>query len=141
MIRRPPRSTLFPYTTLFRSPLRGSPDGDDDEGKVGEVKQPPERHQPRRGQDSTAFWAVGKHGKHRSRGGEESIEQESIAPVGPHERNLTAPQPTHEAGLTVYDKRQTNRHGNEERIESAGDETDGKHFIQIALYNDLMQKR
>src|SRR2546422_3282557 len=31
MIRRPPRSTLFPYTTLFRSPLgagmRGSGDG------------------------------------------------------------------------------------------------------------------
>src|SRR2546430_11429475 len=26
MIRRPPRSTLFPYTTLFRSP--GVPDGD-----------------------------------------------------------------------------------------------------------------
>src|SRR5256886_11657545 len=26
MIRRPPRSTLFPYTTLFRSP-RWSPDG------------------------------------------------------------------------------------------------------------------
>src|SRR5258708_13023699 len=30
MIRRPPRSTLFPYTTLFRSPFRsrrtGSPD-------------------------------------------------------------------------------------------------------------------
>src|SRR2546430_10958507 len=25
MIRRPPRSTLFPYTTLFRSPLTGSP--------------------------------------------------------------------------------------------------------------------
>src|SRR5256885_4179161 len=23
MIRRPPRSTLFPYTTLFRSPNRG----------------------------------------------------------------------------------------------------------------------
>src|SRR3712207_6918383 len=32
MIRRPPRSTLFPYTTLFRSRrvrvlLRGAPDG------------------------------------------------------------------------------------------------------------------
>src|SRR6266511_5312546 len=31
MIRRPPRSTLFPYTTLFRSPARPrrtrSPDG------------------------------------------------------------------------------------------------------------------
>src|SRR2546429_6139775 len=25
MIRRPPRSTLFPYTTLFRSILRASP--------------------------------------------------------------------------------------------------------------------
>src|SRR2546430_9706219 len=25
MIRRPPRSTLFPYTTLFRSPLRALP--------------------------------------------------------------------------------------------------------------------
>src|SRR2546426_4459909 len=24
MIRRPPRSTLFPYTTLFRSPTEGS---------------------------------------------------------------------------------------------------------------------
>src|SRR2546429_5050238 len=25
MIRRPPRSTLFPYTTLFRSPLHSRP--------------------------------------------------------------------------------------------------------------------
>src|SRR5438034_7755385 len=27
MIRRPPRSTLFPYTTLFRSPGRGGDGG------------------------------------------------------------------------------------------------------------------
>src|SRR5262245_62752893 len=27
IIRRPPRSTLFPYTTLFRSPRRRSPRG------------------------------------------------------------------------------------------------------------------
>src|SRR5256885_11737955 len=27
MIRRPPRSTLFPYTTLFRSNFRSSPVG------------------------------------------------------------------------------------------------------------------
>src|SRR5256885_3619530 len=26
MIRRPPRSTLFPYTTLFRSPRRRAPE-------------------------------------------------------------------------------------------------------------------
>src|SRR2546429_6548732 len=30
MIRRPPRSTLFPYTTLFRSP---GPDGDGERGR------------------------------------------------------------------------------------------------------------
>src|SRR2546430_8274795 len=29
MIRRPPRSTLFPYTTLFRSPVRALPPGSD----------------------------------------------------------------------------------------------------------------
>src|SRR5437868_9230907 len=29
MIRRPPRSTLFPYTTLFRSDAGGLPDGVD----------------------------------------------------------------------------------------------------------------
>src|SRR2546422_1652602 len=28
MIRRPPRSTLFPYTTLFRSPSRLDPGGE-----------------------------------------------------------------------------------------------------------------
>src|SRR5256886_9024204 len=27
MIRRPPRSTLFPYTTLFRSPVASAPTG------------------------------------------------------------------------------------------------------------------
>src|SRR2546427_5815842 len=27
MIRRPPRSTLFPYTTLFRSPTASAPQG------------------------------------------------------------------------------------------------------------------
>src|SRR5687768_17999726 len=30
MIRRPPRSTLFPYTTLFRSEEMASPDADFD---------------------------------------------------------------------------------------------------------------
>src|SRR5690554_7737406 len=44
MIRRPPRSTLFPYTTLFRSPDYGQPGGDragsgtfvDDNGSIFE---------------------------------------------------------------------------------------------------------
>src|SRR5258708_36074847 len=37
MIRRPPRSTLFPYTTLFRSPF-------DPVGPVGCVLLLPDRH-------------------------------------------------------------------------------------------------
>src|SRR5256885_4454424 len=32
MIRRPPRSTLFPYTTLFRSPSRSFPAEPSQEG-------------------------------------------------------------------------------------------------------------
>src|SRR2546430_13585561 len=36
MIRRPPRSTLFPYTTLFRSPF-GNPIGAGDAGVVASV--------------------------------------------------------------------------------------------------------
>src|SRR2546427_6287282 len=38
MIRRPPRSTLFPYTTLFRSrrgATAGGADGDEQRGGVG----------------------------------------------------------------------------------------------------------
>src|SRR3712207_7471319 len=34
MIRRPPRSTLFPYTTLFRSPRRAADDRRDDARRV-----------------------------------------------------------------------------------------------------------
>src|SRR5256885_5673542 len=36
MIRRPPRSTLFPYTTLFRSELRDVRAGGEDEGLAGD---------------------------------------------------------------------------------------------------------
>src|SRR3712207_8555234 len=38
MIRRPPRSTLFPYTTLFRSPVHELPDR-----RVGVVLRLPEQ--------------------------------------------------------------------------------------------------
>src|SRR3712207_7239624 len=45
MIRRPPRSTLFPYTTLFRSPRQvvhvAVADADDVAGQ-GEVGAPPD---------------------------------------------------------------------------------------------------
>src|SRR5256884_6998816 len=50
MIRRPPRSTLFPYTTLFRSPLhvRARLHGGvsvllGDRGRVRRLRRPPGR--------------------------------------------------------------------------------------------------
>src|SRR3712207_7780145 len=63
MIRRPPRSTLFPYTTLFRSledlqeflPLRSDEGGvhdgavAGDDRAAGERVQPAERRRPLRG--------------------------------------------------------------------------------------------
>src|SRR5260370_5442005 len=42
MIRRPPRSTLFPYTTLFRSPFRAW------RGSRDLVAQSPKFHAPAR---------------------------------------------------------------------------------------------
>src|SRR5690242_20940766 len=44
MIRRPPRSTLFPYTTLFRSPADPGPRR---QGAGRGVPTPGRRHQPR----------------------------------------------------------------------------------------------
>src|SRR2546430_4517524 len=45
MIRRPPRSTLFPYTTLFRSPpRRGSREASSEDG--GLPTAPARHHKP-----------------------------------------------------------------------------------------------
>src|SRR2546427_7906161 len=44
MIRRPPRSTLFPYTTLFRSPLLDAVEKSD--GRGGERARPAPRVHP-----------------------------------------------------------------------------------------------
>src|SRR3712207_7191839 len=41
MIRRPPRSTLFPYTTLFRSPHGGNSCSSDDSVKHHRSQVPP----------------------------------------------------------------------------------------------------
>src|SRR2546425_7165494 len=53
MIRRPPRSTLFPYTTLFRSGIRIGPArrGDDRRGQARRrVHRQMKRYQLRRGE-------------------------------------------------------------------------------------------
>src|SRR3712207_6969725 len=48
MIRRPPRSTLFPYTTLFRSPAGGftvsTMNPPEPAGQVGSVAAPAASH-------------------------------------------------------------------------------------------------
>src|SRR2546429_6328474 len=59
MIRRPPRSTLFPYTTLFRSLQRieheFDEDGQDDDGEavvLRELVQPQQGGQEEAGDDA-----------------------------------------------------------------------------------------
>src|SRR4051812_49969113 len=47
MIRRPPRSTLFPYTTLFRSAQAGARTGRGPRHRAG-LGNPRPRHQRRR---------------------------------------------------------------------------------------------
>src|SRR3712207_7200039 len=55
MIRRPPRSTLFPYTTLFRSQDRGRETHRDQpqphDGAVGEVGRRDDRGRPAQAHD------------------------------------------------------------------------------------------
>src|SRR5258705_8823509 len=56
MIRRPPRSTLFPYTTLFRSPLHASgiaaAGGAAGDCERGDCRQP--HHPGRRSEEHTS---------------------------------------------------------------------------------------
>src|SRR3712207_7839239 len=47
MIRRPPRSTLFPYTTLFRS--AGEEDGAQPQPELGQLRPADLRHRVARG--------------------------------------------------------------------------------------------
>src|SRR3712207_8136418 len=66
MIRRPPRSTLFPYTTLFRSRRPADPPAARRDGQVGRlphrVRAPParlRRQRPRAGRGGGGVAAGG----------------------------------------------------------------------------------
>src|SRR5256885_16688032 len=76
MIRRPPRSTLFPYTTLFRSLLRGFPtklraqissDGTepDDSWLREHTRELARWHPKTRSFSSPFFFSVGENGLNR----------------------------------------------------------------------------
>src|SRR5687768_18227729 len=73
MIRRPPRSTLFPYTTLFRSEGRGS-DALDGEGHRVAATQA-ERGQP--GRRVAVAHRVDERGQHAGSRGPRSEEHTS----------------------------------------------------------------
>src|SRR2546425_4281378 len=83
MIRRPPRSTLFPYTTLFRSPARlsraagGGVRGRrrllDADGRAGDV-----REVPAAGQDH-ARRQLGHQHREAARSEEHTSELQSLA--------------------------------------------------------------
>src|SRR3712207_8288105 len=64
MIRRPPRSTLFPYTTLFRSGLVGVGSGSRDHGRRADRGLP---QGPRPGEDEDH--------RHRRRGTQRRSEE------------------------------------------------------------------
>src|SRR3712207_8300750 len=72
MIRRPPRSTLFPYTTLFRSPLLADdPDGGapDERRRRPHPALPPRcrgPHRDVRAGGGGAPWRAGRSEEHTS---------------------------------------------------------------------------
>ena len=76
MIRRPPRSTLFPYTTLFRSPARGACREGRTRLKVITLAQDPgKRSLPGRPRNTYLKRCLGA----------------SCAPAGPGERQASGP--------------------------------------------------
>src|SRR2546422_10006901 len=84
MIRRPPRSTLFPYTTLFRSrePARRAVDGRADGG--GELLRA----------------AVGRGQRVRGGGAAGRRQAVRVAPAQPTDRSPTAEAPAPRSGST-----------------------------------------
>src|SRR5687767_15616754 len=70
MIRRPPRSTLFPYTTLFRS----SPDDRPEEGRCDDLRLDHRRHRP-----TTPRSADPRHDQAVCRSEEHTSELQSLA--------------------------------------------------------------
>src|SRR3712207_7166825 len=71
MIRRPPRSTLFPYTTLFRSPVPAPGDG------AGRVHRPRSPHGARAARVPQARIGVGGDAAARPRSEEHTSELQS----------------------------------------------------------------
>src|SRR5260370_31342703 len=81
MIRRPPRSTLFPYTTLFRSPRRRRPRSQRPARRDLRAARPQRRRQvddlPHALRPAAAVERPGSGGRRRSRSEEHTSELQS----------------------------------------------------------------
>src|SRR5258705_6973107 len=66
MIRRPPRSTLFPYTTLFRSLLRAPQLPRAAQGRRADSEVPADAPQPRRHRRRAHRAQAGRSEEHTS---------------------------------------------------------------------------
>src|SRR2546426_3477731 len=86
MIRRPPRSTLFPYTTLFRSPGDDAPD---DVGRSGGRK--------RDDQSDRAAGILRKRelNRQRKKQGEQDAHGQSLTPAAARDRKSTRLNSSH----------------------------------------------
>src|SRR2546422_7171889 len=129
MIRRPPRSTLFPYTTLFRS-FRGSAgDGGDDahsgHGPVRgspDLERPDPRHRPRPGRGERALPPLAdrrQDGRPRGAGGRGRA-------VGRHRGRSDAPRPV--ADLPARRGRRSVRPAAVTELGATDGERSGIHF-------------
>src|SRR3712207_9466358 len=79
MIRRPPRSTLFPYTTLFRSPARAGADAGPEWADQPGIRPDPDRDQQRPsgpGRDRGVTVRHRDHGGEGHDGGEGDVERD-----------------------------------------------------------------
>src|SRR5215204_3260603 len=81
MIRRPPRSTLFPYTTLFRAPRRRGPGRRACRRRRSAARVHPAAARPaRRAADATRPWPVQLRGVPAAAGARTRLTRGGIDP-------------------------------------------------------------
>src|SRR5947208_12959207 len=77
MIRRPPRSTLFPYTTLFRSKQRAESQPRRREGQQDQADRERRRGEPRVEGEAPRLVAAGRGGREEIRDGGDEGDRKS----------------------------------------------------------------
>src|SRR5260370_33099721 len=88
MIRRPPRSTLFPYTTLFRSGLGAPEDDETDFGRHAEAYGSADRSQASVHVDMGHGRLLRREGRRAERSSRGSVRSGTIIESGREERAL-----------------------------------------------------